>query len=141
MQPHPIGTTLSVEALDAIIETSPFNVWLGQQVQSIGDDGIVVRVRWREEFVGAAATGHAHGGIFAALVNSCGCYAVAAKLGRTVPTVDLRCDFHRPGKPGDLLVAAHVVKLGRTLANVDVMIRDERGQHLASGRAVYLTQP
>ena len=132
---------LSVEALDAIIATSPFNVWLGQRVQSIDDGGIVVRVRWRDEFVGAATTGHAHGGIFAALVNSCGCYAVAARLGRTVPTVDLRCDFHRPGKPGDLLVSARVIKLGRTLANVDVLIRDEQGQHLASGRAVYLTQP
>lgn len=131
---------LSVEALNAIIATSPFNVWLGQQVQSIGDEGIVVRVRWRDEFIGAAKTGHAHGGIFAALVNSCGCYAVTAKLGRTVPTVDLRCDFHRPGKPGDLLVSATVVKLGRTLANVDVTIRDEQGQHVASGRAVYLTQ-
>jgi uncharacterized protein (TIGR00369 family) len=65
---------------------------------------------------------------------------VAAKLGRTVPTVDLRCDFLRPGKPGDLSVGARIVKLGRTLATVDVAIRNLSGELLASGRATYLTQ-
>jgi uncharacterized protein (TIGR00369 family) len=133
--------TLDAAALNAIIDGSPFNAWLGQQVQRVDAHGIEVRVRWREEFVGGAQTRHLHGGIYAALVNSCGCYAVTAQLGRTVPTVDLRCDFHRPGKPGDLLVTATVLKLGRTLATVDVAIRDLEGQHLASGRAVYLTQP
>lgn len=131
---------MDIDALNALIAASPFNHWLGQHVTRIDDAGIEVRVRWREEFVGGAKTRHLHGGIYAALVNSCGCYAVTAKLGRTVPTVDLRCDFHRPGKPGDLLVTASVLKLGRTLATVDVAIRDLEGQHLASGRAVYLTQ-
>lgn len=141
MSGTPNTTTLDAAALNAIIATSPFNVWLGQQVLTVRDDGIEVRATWREEFIGGAKTRHLHGGIFAALINSCGCYAVAAQIGRTVPVVDLRCDFHRPGKPGDLYVSASVIKLGRTLATVDVAIRDGAGQHLASGRAVYLTQP
>jgi uncharacterized protein (TIGR00369 family) len=135
-----MDSELDAAQLNALIAGSPFNAWLGQQVLSVNADGIELRVRWREEFIGGAQTRHLHGGILAALVNSCGSYAVAAKLGRTVPTVDLRCDFHRPGKPGDLQVAASVLKLGRTLATVDVAIRDADGQRLASGRAVYLTQ-
>lgn len=133
-------TRLSAEALNAIIATSPFNVWLGQHVTQVGADFIEVKVRWREEFIGGATTRHAHGGIFAALINSCGCYALTAQLGRTVPTVDLRCDFHRPAKPGDWLVTARVLKCGNTLGNVDVSIRDAEGKLLASGRSVYLTQ-
>lgn len=131
---------LDAAALNAIIDGSPFNAWLGQQVQRVDEHGIEVRVRWREEFIGGAKTRHLHGGIYTALINSCGCYAVTARIGRTVPTVDLRCDFHRPGKPGDLFVSARVLRLGRTLATVDVAIRDLEGQSLASGRAVYLMQ-
>lgn len=131
---------LDAAALNAIIATSPFNVWLGQEVTGVGDDSIEVRVRWRDEFVGGAKTRHAHGGIFAALINSCGCYALTAQLGRTVPTVDLRCDFHRPAEPGDLFVHARVLKCGATLGSVDVGIRDGGGKLLASGRSVYLTQ-
>lgn len=133
-------TRLDAAALNAIIATSPFNTWLGQDVTQVGDDFIDVRVRWRDEFVGGAKTRHAHGGIFAALINSCGCYALTAQLGRTVPTVDLRCDFHRPAKPGDLFVQARVLKCGATLGSVDVSIRDGEGKLLASGRSVYLTQ-
>lgn len=129
---------LTAAALNAIIATSPFNVWLGQEVTQVHENGIEVRVRWREEFIGGAQTRHAHGGIFAALVNSCGCYAITSRLGRTVPTVDLRCDFHRPAKPGDLHVSARIVKLGRTLANAEVDIRDGESRLLASGKAVYL---
>lgn len=135
-----MSTLLTADALNTIIASSPFNVWLGQEVTRVGEDFIEVHVHWREEFIGGAKTRHAHGGIFAALVNSCGCYALTARLGRTVPTVDLRCDFHRPAKPGDLFVTARVLKCGATLGNVDVSIRDAGNKLLASGRAVYLTQ-
>lgn len=137
---HDPRARLNAAQLDALITASPFNAWLGQSVLEVGDEHIEVQVRWREEFIGGPQTRHLHGGIFAALINSCGCYAVAAQIGRTVPIVDLRCDFHRPGKPGDLRVLARVIKLGRMLANVDVTIHDLDGQHLASGRAIYLSQ-
>jgi len=136
-----MNTRLNADALNAIIMASPFNAWLGQAVTRVGDDFIEVSVRWREEFIGGASTRHAHGGIFAGLVNSCGCYALTAALGRTVPIVDLRCDFHRPAPPGDLKVHARILKLGRTLGSSEVSIQDVAGKLLASGRAVYLTQP
>ncbi|MGH8446918.1 MAG: PaaI family thioesterase [Solimonas sp.] len=132
---------MDLAQLNAVIDASPFNRWLGQRVSHIGDDGIEVQVPWREDFVGGATTRHLHGGVLSALVNSCGCYAIAARLGRTVPTVDLRCDFHRPAKPGDLLVKARVLKLGGTLATADVAIHAADGTLLASGRATYLTRP
>ncbi|MDB5972446.1 MAG: thioesterase superfamily protein [Hydrocarboniphaga sp.] len=62
-------TSLDARQLNTIILASPFNAWLGQRVVHVGDDGIQVEVRWREEFVGGAQTRYLHGGIFAALIT------------------------------------------------------------------------
>lgn len=130
---------LGVAELNAVIASSPFNRWLGQKVVRVGPDHIEIAVDWREEFIGGAASGHAHGGIFSALINAAGCYALAARLGRTVPTVDLRCDFLRPGTAGALCVVATIVSLQRAVASVDVRIFDHRQHLLACGRALYAT--
>ncbi len=75
-----------------------------------------------------------------AVVNACGSDAVAGRLGHKVLTVDLRCDFDSPGKPGDLQVLARPLRIGATLASVSVEIRVTDENRLASGRAVYLTR-
>lgn len=132
---------LDIAELNALIASSPFNRWLGQRVVRVGDDLIEITVDWREEFIGGAKTRHAHGGIFTALINAAGCYVLAARLGHTVPTVDLRCDFLRPGKPGPWRVVAGIVALGRNLGTADVRIFDRDDRLLASGRALYATGP
>lgn len=119
------------------ISSGPFNQWLGFQFSEVTEDGIRVTVPWRDEFVVNTKAGYAHGGILASLIDTVADYALAAKIGGPVPTVDLRIDYHRPAQPGELTVEARVIKLGRSFSTAEASVYDSEGRLLASGRGVY----
>jgi uncharacterized protein (TIGR00369 family) len=127
------------EALDAMVRDAPFHRWLGVTLQSLTADSVEILLPWREEFVSDPVVRYTHGGILAALIDLAGDYAVAAKLGRGVPTVDMRVDYHRAAQPGPLVAQASVIKLGGTLATAEARVFDEQQRLVASGRGVYLT--
>jgi acyl-coenzyme A thioesterase PaaI-like protein len=118
------STAIDFEALDELVRRSPFHQWLGVRLHALSEDGVELLLPWRPEFVSVAGIG----------------YAIAARLGHGLPTVDMRVDFHRPAMPGPLLAKACVLKLGRTLCTAEARIHDEAGALVASGRGVYLTK-
>lgn len=126
--------------LDEMVCRSPFHRWLGVRLHALSDEGVELRLPWRPEFVSVAEVGYTHGGILGALVDIAGDYAIAARLGRGLPTVDMRVDYHRPAMPGPLLAKARIIKLGRTLCTAEASIHDEAGALVASGRGVYLNK-
>ena len=126
-------------ALDALIRSAPYHRWLGITLQALTDGEIEILMPWREEFVAEPRIRYTHGGLLMTQIDRAADVAVAAKLGRGVPTVDLRVDFHRAAMPGPLLARATVIKLGGTLATAEARVFDEGGALLASGRGVYLT--
>jgi uncharacterized protein (TIGR00369 family) len=130
-------TPLTFEELAPRVKKAPFHQWLGIELTSLDDSGIELAARWREEYLSSVDPPYAHGGILAALVDLAADFAVAAKAGRGAPTVDMRVDFLRPAKPGDLKVRARVVKLGRSLATAEAVVFDATGAEVASGRAVF----
>lgn len=127
------------EALDELIRSSPYHQWLGVALKTLGEDEIEIAMPWREEFVSEPRIRYTHGGLLMTLIDLAADFAIAAKIGRGVPTVDLRVDFHRAAMPGPLVAKASVIKLGGTLATAEARIFDEAGALVASGRGVYLT--
>ena len=130
---------LDFGALDALVRDCPFHRWLGVRLKTLDATGIEIALPWREEFVSDPVIRYTHGGILAALVDLAADYAIAARLGRGVPTVDLRTDFHKAALPGPLVARAQIVRLGRTLATAEARVYDEKGDLVASGRGVYVT--
>ncbi len=125
--------------LEARLLAAPIHRWLGLRVLEVSEDGITVAAAWREEFVANVAAGSAHGGILAALIDTVADYALASRLGRPFPTVDLRVDYHRPATQGDLICKGKVIKLGRQVSTAEASVHDAEGTLLASGRGVFLT--
>jgi uncharacterized protein (TIGR00369 family) len=123
------------------VDRSPFNRWLGMSVLAAGDEGIILGVTWREEFISSPERRSTHGGILATLVDAAGDYAVAIKVGRPVPTIDMRVDYHRIATPGDLRAEGRVINLGKSMATAEARILDMSGRLIASGRALYLVSP
>jgi uncharacterized protein (TIGR00369 family) len=130
---------LSKDELQARIQKAPFHRWLGLTVEDVTAAGITVSAQWREEFVVNAEGGYTHGGILATLIDIVADYALAARLGRPFPTVDLRVDYHRPALRGDLVCKGAVIKVGGQVSSAEASIFDSEGRLLASGRGVYLT--
>ncbi len=135
------ATPLTLEQAQALVTRAPFHQWLGLKVVSVGEGEIEIHATWREEWVVNPDRRYTHGGILAALVDLAADWALGVGLGRGVPTVDMRVDYHRPAMPGDLICRGTVVRQGGMVSVAEARIFDLDGKLCASGRGAYMTAP
>jgi uncharacterized protein (TIGR00369 family) len=116
---------------------SPFMRFLGLVLVRAEKGLVEIRLPFREEFLRADGSDWLHGGVVSAFADVAGDYAVVTEVGAGVPTIDLRVDYLRPARRGDLVATGRTVRTGRTVSVADVEIRDAAGTLVAVGRAVY----
>ena len=121
------------------VDTSPFHRLIGLELVRAAEGEVELRLAWRNEFRRADGSDWYHGGIISALIDIAGDFAIASKLGRWVPTIDLRVDYLRPAREGALVALARAVKVGKTVGVADVELRNGEGAVVAVGRAAYAT--
>ena len=131
--------TITPDKLQELLTRGPFNRWLNFTVLNAGDEGIEMKAAWREEWVVNPDRRYTHGGILAAIIDVAADYAIAAKIGRPVPTIDLRVDYHKAATPGDITAKARVVRLGGQYSTAEAFLYDSDGALVASGRGTYFT--
>jgi uncharacterized protein (TIGR00369 family) len=73
------------------------------------------------------------------LIDLAGHAAVAVKIGKMAPTIDLRIDYLRPSIGESIVARARLLKVGRLLARVDVDVTDAQGRLIAVGRGSFST--
>ncbi len=129
----------SVAGVERALLIAPFHRWLGLRVAVICPQGVEITMPWRQEVVSNPAMQSTHGGVLASLIDLTGLYSVLAVGGLATATADLRVDYHRPAKPGELRITGRVVKLGKRLSVADAEILDAQGVLVASGRGAYLS--
>ena len=132
---------MTLEEAQALVDRGPFLRWLGVRVLVFNENNVEIRAKWREDWVANPSLQQTHGGILAALIDFAADFTLVPRLGRMVPTIDMRVDYHRLAKPGDLTVKGRVVKLGRQFSVCEAEIRDAAGELIASGRGTYVTAP
>ena len=121
------------------VDQSPFHRLIGLELVRAEGGEAEMRLPWREDFRRADGSDWYHGGVLSALVDIAGDYAIASRLDRWVPTIDLRVDYLRPALRGDLTALARAVKVGRTVGIADVEVRDAGGALVVIGRCAYST--
>jgi uncharacterized protein (TIGR00369 family) len=132
---------IGFEEARARLTRGPFHQWLGLQLLALGEDTVEIKATWRAEWVVNPDRGNTHGGILAALVDIAADWALTSRLGRAVPTIDMRVDYHSFALPGDLVAKGRVVKFGKQFSVCESQVFDKDGRLLASGRGTYLTAP
>jgi uncharacterized protein (TIGR00369 family) len=130
---------ITIERLQQLITRGPFNRWLNVVLVKAGDEGVEMKATWREEWVVNSDRRYTHGGILAAIIDVAADYAIAARIGRPVPTIDLRVDYHKAASPGDITAKARVVRLGGQYSTAEASLYDTEGALVASGRGTYFT--
>ena len=100
---------------------------------------VTIRAPWHKGYERGAGTGRWHGGPIAALIDIAGDFALIAKLGRGIPTINLRIDYLRPAIDTDLVAKARTLRAGKSVGVVDIEISDEAGRIVAVGRGSYST--
>jgi uncharacterized protein (TIGR00369 family) len=124
--------------MDALrFDHSPFMRFLGLVLVRAEKGLVEIRLPFREEFLRTDDSDWLHGGVVSAFADIAGDYAVVTEVGAGVPTIDLRVDYLRPARRGDLVATGRTVRTGRTVSVADVEIRDAAGTLVAVGRAVY----
>ncbi len=131
----------TMESLEQRLAIGPFNRWLGFKVLKMDSSGLELKATWREEWVVNPDRRYTHGGILAAIIDVAADYAIAVQLGRPVPTIDIRVDYHKAAMPGDLLAKAKIVRSGSQYATAEAYVYDSEGALVASGRGTYYTAP
>lgn len=131
--------TMTLEQVQEIVTRAPYHKWLGLQVMAVHDDGIEIKAKWREEWVVNTERRFTHGGILAALIDLGADWAMVRKIGRGVPTIDMRVDYHAVAMPGDLTIKGKIVRMGSQFSCAEAQVFDAQGKLLASGRGTYLT--
>ena len=131
----------TVDSLEQRLAVGPFNRWLGFKVLKMDESGLELRATWKEEWVVNPDRRYTHGGILAAIIDVAADYAIAVQLGRPVPTIDIRVDYHKAAMPGDLTAKAKVVRIGGQYSTAEAYVYDQEGALVASGRGTYYTAP
>jgi uncharacterized protein (TIGR00369 family) len=129
----------SLEKFQAMMSRCPFNRWLGLKALSFGDEGVEILLPWREELLSSPEAQSMHGGVLASAIDAAASYAVAARVGHGIPTVDLRVDYHRIAKPGDYTIRGSVIHFGRTFASAEAHVYDGERVLVASGRGLFFS--
>lgn len=145
-------------ALDALIETVPYNRLLGVRALRHGDELTVV-LPFAEHLVGNPFLPAIHGGVTGSLLEitgvmqlawdrvladlgAGGAAAEAIRAGRFPPlpkTIDITVDYLRSGRARDIFARARVQKSGRRVANLHVEAwQDERARPIAMLRGHFL---
>lgn len=119
------------------LSRSPYQRFLGLSLLRAEDGLVEIRLPFREEFGRDDNSDWLHGGILSALIDIAGDYAIVTKVGKELPTIDLRVDYLRPARRGALVATGRAVKLGRRVALADVEVKDESGHIVAIGRGAY----
>jgi uncharacterized protein (TIGR00369 family) len=132
---------MTIERVQMMITRAPYHRWLGLKVNAVHDEGIELTATWREEWVVNSERRYTHGGVLAALIDLAADWAMIKTLGRPVPTIDLRVDFHSPAMPGDLTCRGKIIKVGNQFSSSESFVFDTSGRLLASGRGTYLSAP
>ena len=111
--------------------------FLGLQLVRAEKGVVEIRLPFRDEFLRGDGSDWLHGGVVSALIDIVGDYAVITEVGVGVPTIDMRVDYLRPARRGDLVGVGRTLRVGRTVSVADVEVRDASGSTSAGGRAVY----
>ena len=133
-----------------IEEGIPFNTFLGVQVEALRPGYAVLRIPFREVFIGDPFRPAMHGGVISMLCDTTGgaaCFALLEKASDRVSTIDLRIDYLRPGPAEDVLCEARVVRMGNRVAQVLMSVfpshlpapdqAAERANPIATAHGVY----
>lgn len=91
----------------SFIEAIPHARALGMNLTEIGDGRATITMAYDKKLIGDPETGVIHGGAVSALMDTCSGAAVmshpSGPLGTA--TIDLRIDYMRSAKPGDMITA------------------------------------
>lgn len=127
--------------VEELLAGSPFHRFLGLTLEVFDAEAgtLSLSLDVQDKFSRGDSVVELHGGITAALIDIAGDYAVAIKIGHTVPTINIHVDYLKMVRTTRVVASAKVLRSGRSVGTVDIEVVDENGTLCAVGRGTYST--
>ncbi|WP_435195891.1 PaaI family thioesterase [Natronomonas sp. EA1] len=125
--------------LSDVFEQIPFARLLGMDLHEAADGHAEGSLPLTAELSSNPNRMVAHGGVPYALADTVGGAAVVSAAGTVAPTIDMRIDYLAPATGEELHAVADVVRVGNSVATVDIEVTDGSGTAIATARGVYKT--
>lgn len=125
--------------LERIFDYMPFAEHLAIEVTVAEDGHAAGRMPLRDEHSSNPNTHVAHGGVAYSLADTVGGAAVLSAAETVCPTIDMRIDYLAPATGEELRAEADLVRLGNSVATVDISVMDGEASDIATARGVYKT--
>jgi len=126
-----------------LIEAVPYARFIGMRVQILGDEMTGV-LPFKESNIGNPLLPALHGGVIGAFmeVTAIVQLSIDEPQERMPRSVDVSIDYLRSGRPMDTFARAHVNRVGRRIANVQVEAwQEERARPIAALRGHFMLTP
>ena len=125
--------------MEISLDQSPYARFLGAEMVRSEEGLVEIRLPFREEFLRMEGSDWYHGGIISVIADIAGAFAVLiAAGGGSGATIDLRIDYLKPARRGDLVAIGRVVKVGRRICRADMEVRDASDDMVAVGRGAFV---
>jgi uncharacterized protein (TIGR00369 family) len=130
-----------LQRLRGEMERPPFHAFLNPRPWAVdpGAGTVVIKLPFRPEFRRAPDSTDYHGGVIAALIDMTAHAAIAVRVGKMTPTIDLRIDYLQVASGCELTATGKVLRAGRSIGRADVEITDDRNRLIAVGRGTFST--
>lgn len=128
------------ERLALALARIPYAAFLGVRAELKGDELTLV-LPYADHLIGNPLLPALHGGVVGALMELTALtqLAIASKSDSFAKTIDIGVDYLRTGRPTDTFARAHIVKIGRRIANVQAQAwQNERDQPIAAMHGHFL---
>ena len=126
-----------------LIEAVPYARFIGMRVQILGDEMTGV-LPFKESNIGNPLLPALHGGVIGAFmeVTAIAQLSIDEPQERMPRSVDVSIDYLRSGRPMDTYARAHINRVGRRIANVQVEAwQEERARPIAALRGHFMLTP
>lgn len=122
---------------DRGLDHLPFARLLGITMTDVGEGSAVGEIELEEKHTSNPNSGIAHGGVPYALADTVAGAAVSTLNDAVTPTIDMRIDYLQPAVADTLRAEAEVVRNGNTVATVDIEVRTDQGDLVATARGTF----
>jgi uncharacterized protein (TIGR00369 family) len=129
------------EAISKIVNRSPYFELLSMEIKDLQWGTSLLEVQVGEKHLQPYGT--VHGGAIASVVDAAAFWAAFTQVmeGTGLTTVEMKLNFLAPAQKGRLVAQGRCIRMGKTLALGEAVVKDGEGNLVAHGTATMMIVP
>jgi uncharacterized protein (TIGR00369 family) len=129
------------EAISKIVNRSPYFELLSMEIKDLQWGTSLLEVQLGEKHLQPYGT--VHGGAIASVVDAAAFWAAFTQVmeGTGLTTVEMKLNFLAPAQKGKLVAQGRCIRMGKTLALGEAVVKDADGNLVAHGTATMMIVP